>query len=156
MAKLYWDNTELKKLSGELWESIPGYDGLYEASSLGRIKSVERLVPNGNGAERLVKAKILKQSINSGGQPVVVLYGLNRKPNGYAVESLIGITFLGYKKEGEVYCHKNKIKMDNRLRNLFIASKAECQQLNLTKGIANLYEVWNHPNSIQTRFKKNK
>lgn len=30
----------------EIWKDIPGYEGLYMASNLGRVKSVERIVPN--------------------------------------------------------------------------------------------------------------
>ena len=49
----------------EIWKAIPGYEGYYEASTLGRIRSVERIVMNKakvTGADRpfIIKSKILK------------------------------------------------------------------------------------------------
>ena len=47
-------------LMEEIWKDVVGYEGLYQVSSLGRVKSLERLVKNDNkGGFRLIKEKIL-------------------------------------------------------------------------------------------------
>ncbi len=45
----YWKNLSLEIIDGEVWKSVPDYDGLYEASSYGRVKSLSRFrkAPNG-------------------------------------------------------------------------------------------------------------
>ena len=44
----------------EIWKDILGYEGLYQASNFGRIKSIRRMVKGGNGM-RVVNERILKQ-----------------------------------------------------------------------------------------------
>lgn len=43
-------------LEKEMWKPIQGYEGLYEVSNLGRIKSLERCVEN-NGGKQIIKEK---------------------------------------------------------------------------------------------------
>ena len=43
----------------EIWKPIEGYEGLYEVSSYGRIKSLERYRSN-NGGIQLIKERIMK------------------------------------------------------------------------------------------------
>ena len=50
----------------EIWKDIKGYEGLYQVSNLGRIKSLDKKTKNKNG-EFIKKGKILKQSENSKG-----------------------------------------------------------------------------------------
>lgn len=37
----------------EKWKDIPGYEGFYQASNLGRIRSLDRIVPCGNRSKKL-------------------------------------------------------------------------------------------------------
>lgn len=50
----------------EIWKSIPGYENLYEASSLGRIRSLDRKTIRIDGVIRTFKGRILKQTPMSG------------------------------------------------------------------------------------------
>ena len=49
----------------EIWKDIPGYEGLYQASNLGRIKSLDKVVfqkaKNNSVSKHIYKGKILKQ-----------------------------------------------------------------------------------------------
>ena len=45
-------------LTKEIWKDIPEYEGLYQISNLGRVKSLDRYV-NGRNSKRLIKGKIL-------------------------------------------------------------------------------------------------
>lgn len=61
----------------EIWKDIPGYEGIYQASNLGRVKSVKRKCwhKDAHGGRALFhyKGKILKQSINKYGYMTVPL-----------------------------------------------------------------------------------
>ncbi len=48
----------------EEWRKIPDFDGIYEASNMGRIKSLPRKWIAGSGAERSHECKILKSKID--------------------------------------------------------------------------------------------
>jgi len=98
----------------EIWKKIPGYEGVYEVSSLGRVKSFF-LYDEG---------VIFKGSIDSHGYPSAVLYKDNIGKT-FRVHVLMGLSFWGYvysREGGLVIDHINNIKTDNRLENLQIIS----------------------------------
>lgn len=52
----------------EVWKTIPGYEGIYEASNLGRIKSLERIwFCKKNNSNSLIKERVLNPVINRSG-----------------------------------------------------------------------------------------
>jgi len=90
----------------EDWKAIEGYEGLYEVSSLGRVRSLSRNVMLKNkreGVVRKLKGKIIKQHRDSRGSWFVNLnnYGLKRK----SVHALVAAAFLGPTPEGMEICH---------------------------------------------------
>lgn len=95
--------------SAEDWQAIPGYEGLYEASSLGRIRS-----------PRI----ILKQRLNNMGYPVVEL-----SKNGRSRESLVHrqviAAFKGAAPAGLECRHLNGDSTDNRIENLEWGTRSE-------------------------------
>jgi len=42
-----YENTSLKNLQGETWKDVVGYEGLYEVSNLGRVKSLKKRIGKG-------------------------------------------------------------------------------------------------------------
>lgn len=102
-------------LGFETWQDIPGYEGLYQASTYGRIKSIKR-------------KKILKPSFNKGGYAQVKLC-----KNGFlktiSVHLLVARTFLPSpltnSKERIEVNHKSEIKADNRIENLEYLSQSD-------------------------------
>ena len=56
----------------EIWKDIPGYDGIYQVSNLGRVKSIPRVVQFGN-RERITQEKFLKPCNNGSGYYYVSL-----------------------------------------------------------------------------------
>ena len=102
----------------EIWKDVPGYEGLYQASSLGRIKSLDRYVVYSNGSVRLYKGKILKPRAGKGdGRLAVVLYK-NGVRKGFNVHSLIAESFLGTRPEGYFICHCDGNNQNNNIENL--------------------------------------
>jgi hypothetical protein len=63
LKKYAYQNELLKSIKGEMWKPIDGYEGLYEISSLGRVKTLKRAYVNNLGANVLVKERILKQHL---------------------------------------------------------------------------------------------
>ena len=96
----------------EIWKDIPGYEGLYQVSNLGRVKSL-----------KYNKERILKCGINTHGYNIVVLCD-NGKPKTKNVHQLVAMSFLNHNPCGFklVIDHKNDIKTDNRLENLQIVT----------------------------------
>jgi hypothetical protein len=113
-------NTNLKDLDNEIWVDCLGYDGLYEVSNLGRVKSLGRRVNNGQSG-RWVKERILSPSKNKRDNRLKVGLSSNNKTKSFDISWLVFYSFnpkmLNDKINDEVY-HKNKIADDNRLVNL--------------------------------------
>lgn len=104
----------------EIWKDIPGWEGLYQASTLGRIRSYPqaRCQRNRWGTLTLYhkKGKILKPNDIHGYQQIDL--HRNKKIYSYYVHRLVAITFVPGYKEGMEVNHKNEIRSDNRAENL--------------------------------------
>jgi hypothetical protein len=86
----------------EFWKDIPGYEGLYQVSNIGRVKS-------------FITGKFIKPSISTPGYYRLNLYK-NKKPKGFDVHRLVAISFLGEKR---MYVnHKDLNKLNNNIENL--------------------------------------
>lgn len=112
----------------EIWKDIPGYKGEYQASNLGRIKSVERQVRGVNPYThkpffRTVPERILKPGRFCKSNHLSVV--LRRNGNGKPVHQLIMRTFVGEPPPGMEVLHKNGNPEDNRLSNLRYGSRTE-------------------------------
>lgn len=58
----------------EIWKDIPGYEGFYQVSDLGRVRSFDRpMVKNGKVYKRIVKGRILCPRKNKQGYLCVQL-----------------------------------------------------------------------------------
>lgn len=83
-------------LPGETWKAIPGYEGIYEASDLGRVRSVDGKVTNSvRCGRRRWKGRILKTRGNSYITGYRVSLWRDKVSRDYLVARLVGITFLG-------------------------------------------------------------
>jgi len=51
----------------EIWKDVKGYEGMYQVSNLGRVKSLDRYVNSGYGKQRLHRGKILKPKLDKDG-----------------------------------------------------------------------------------------
>ncbi len=94
----------------EVWKDIVGYEGKYQVSNMGRVKS---LVDN-NGKPR---EKILKQKINNYGYHRIGLYK-DRKQKWYQVHRLVALAFVDGYEEGLVVNHIDECKDNNVWTNL--------------------------------------
>ena len=108
----------------EIWKNIEGYEGLYQVSNLGRIKSLERIINNpwkGLLRTRLVKEKIRKLPLCNNGYPTVRLS--NGKGKTFKVHGIVGKTFLG--KSNLEINHIDCDKTNNSINNLEYVTRGE-------------------------------
>jgi hypothetical protein len=109
----------------EIWKSVPGYEGLYEVSSEGRVKSCERMFVRSNGKPQPIREKTLTPRRGKYGYTYVVLCKPLTKNKTCKVHSLVAAAFIGPRPEGEQCCHNNGVRGDNRLVNLRYATPKE-------------------------------
>lgn len=106
-------------MNREIWKDIPGFEGLYQASTLGRVRSLDRFVrcvPQGVECKRLIKGRILKPGKqNKSGHLTVVL---GRSYGSMPVHTAVALTFLGSRPDGKDVCHNDGNPENNRLDNL--------------------------------------
>lgn len=143
-----------KKHRREVWKDIPGYEGYYQASTYGRVKSLERSILDKNGKSRIVNYRVLRASDGgAGGYFHVILYKDIRKT--HVVHGLVAITFLDkdYVKKGLCVNHKNSIRTDNRLSNLEIVTQSQNIYHSYKNGRKKAPHGSNHKNSKLTEKK---
>jgi len=98
----------------EVWKFVPEYEGLYEASNQGRIKSVRRQIKGPRGCTIIKKEKILVPwKINKSGHSQVALYKNGSIKQKY-IHYLVLITFVGPCPIGMECRHLNGNPSDNR------------------------------------------
>lgn len=104
----------------EIWNDIVGYEGYYQVSNLGNVKSLDRLIIYSNdklNRKGLFKGLLLNKQTCSWGYFVVKLTK-NSKSIYYYVHRLVASAFIGNKHNHPQVNHINGIKNDNRVKNL--------------------------------------
>jgi hypothetical protein len=101
----------------EVWLPVKGYEGYYEVSNLGRVKSIERKAKVCGGGFRIVKNRILKNSLNNTGYYRVNLKKKN-KNNIYLVHRLVALGFIENPENKRTVNHKDGNKINNNISNL--------------------------------------
>lgn len=102
----------------EQWKDVKDYEGLYQISNLGRVKSLPR-TRIGNGTPYITKEKILNNSLGAtGGYYRVQLCKTPKQHKMFYVHRLVANAFLVKIDGKEVVNHINGIKTDNRVENL--------------------------------------
>lgn len=101
-------------ISKERWKDVVGYEGLYQVSDMGRIKSLSRLLNN----NRQWKGRILKPTIRDKSGHLGVHLCKNGKAKTYCIHQLVLVAFIGFCPDNMEGCHNNGIETDNRLNNL--------------------------------------
>lgn len=109
-------------MSFEIWKPIKGFEGLYEISNTGLVKSLRREVPN-NGGISIVKEKILKPQKEKNGY---LRIGLNKRNKKYMflIHRLVAESFISNVNNYAEINHKDGNKSNNNVDNLEWCSRS--------------------------------
>lgn len=101
----------------EIWKDIVGYEGYYQVSNLGRIRSLDRTVTSRN-TTRTIRGKILKPKINSINGYNSVMLGMSGVAKYVRVHRVVAQSFIDNPDNKPEINHINGNKSDNRVLNL--------------------------------------
>lgn len=109
--------------SEEIWVPIQGYEGSYEVSSFGRVKSNKRVVVQSNGHPMTFPERILKPNVSDSGYLYVTLTS-NKGHVAKRVHRLVAEAFIQNPSNKPQVHHINHIKSDDCVENLkWVTSK---------------------------------
>lgn len=97
----------------EIWKDIDGYDGIYQVSNKGRVRSIDRRVYN-----HFQKGKILTPHNNGHSYYNVALYGINKKEKHVYIHILVAQAFIPNPNNYTQVNHKDFNKSNNCTENL--------------------------------------
>lgn len=100
----------------ETWKPVLGYEGAYEVSDLGRVRSVDRLQQDRRGRVLRCRGRVLKSADWNGYRKVAL--SNNGHLSTFTVHRLVMEAFDGPRPDGMSIHHRNGVRHDNRLENL--------------------------------------
>jgi len=118
----------------EIWKDVPGFEGLYEVSSHGRLRSLGRPVLTGNGQLRRYRERTLVTPLTAAGYPHAHLRRGTSGGQTVLVHHLVAAAFIGPRPDGADVRHLNCIPADNRVENLAYGSRIENLQDSVALG----------------------
>lgn len=134
----------------EIWKDIENYEGLYQVSNLGRVRSLERDVYYSNGAIHHLKEKILVKRIEKNGYQIVSLYK-NGKRKDMTIHRLVALAFISNPEDKPQVNHIDEVKTNNVVENLEWCSAQENVNhgTRTARAVQNRrsYKLGNHPNA---------
>ena len=107
----------MKKNIKEIWTDVKNFEGYYQVSNLGRIKSLQRICIRSNGVAVHYKEKILNPSVDECGYLHVRL-AINSNYTLFKVHRLVAMHFLNDYDEKLTVNHINHNRWDNSVNNL--------------------------------------
>lgn len=110
----------------EIWKDIKGYEGFYQVSNSGNVKSLYRIANSPRNTTRIIKERILSPSPNKGGYLSIVL-SMNSVCKTFPIHKLVAEHFLNHTSKGQnlVVNHKDFNRKNNNLCNLEIVTQRE-------------------------------
>lgn len=117
----------------ETWRPVLGFEGIYEVSDLGRVRSVDRVAVRSNGRRHTVRGKIRAAKRMPKGHLAVTLVHSGKLHN-RTIHRLVLESFVGSRPPAAVARHLNGDPADNRLTNLAWGTASENQRDSLDHG----------------------
>lgn len=108
-----------------MWGPVLGFEGIYEVSSSGSVRSIPHSKQNKNGAIHHYQGRVLKPSTSKAGYKRVQLFPFVGPGKTREIHALVAEAFLGPRPTGLFVCHRNDVPDDNRLSNLYYGTQSE-------------------------------
>lgn len=132
--------------TSEVWRTIPGYEGLYEVSDQGRVRSLDRVVAQRGRKSRMFPGVVLKHNLvgtryrepGQGYHAVTLAYASDDHRRAY-VHRLVMAAFIGPCPPGMEACHEDGDPRNNALYNLRYDTPS-----------ANNMDKWRHGTMLNT------
>ena len=112
-------------IQDEVWKDIEGYEGLYQVSNFGNIKSLARIVHSEKRSDYKIKEKVLKQSDTTTGYKKVELHKDNEKRKSFKVHRLVAQAFIPNPENKREVNHIDGNKHNNNANNLEWVTSSE-------------------------------
>ena len=129
-------------MSDEIWKPVLGYEGFYEVSSIGRVRSLDRWVERPPQGTRLVRGRVLKQTVQVGrdfGYPYIKVC-VNGVSKTKRVHTLVCEAFHGPRPAGMQVCHNDGTRTNNTVGNLRWGTPSENQLDRIDHGTSSIGE----------------
>lgn len=124
-VKNIWKQKSILDLFTERWLPVPGYEGQYVVSNMGRIKGLSRILVGYRGSKQQLKDRIMSQGINSTGYCAIRRTFLFNGKQTNLAHRIVAMTFLANPRNLPEVNHKNGVKTDNRVENLEWCNRSE-------------------------------
>lgn len=133
----------------EQWKAVSGYEGLYEVSSYGRVRSLDWMVFRSKGQYQNRAWRHKGRILSSCGHPYrVVVLRKNRQSTMMYVHKLVATAFLGPPFPGAEINHKQPPSTNNHVTNLEWVSHQDNMQHSIETGLRKL--VWTRNKGLIT------
>ena len=124
----------MEALPSETWRDIPGFEGMYQASTHGRVRSLDREVPRKGSTFRL-KGRVLRPFASKTSGYLYVSLGAKQRAG---VHTAVLSAFVSTCLDGMECCHKDGDKYNNAVSNLRWGTHAENEQHKRRHGTQNI------------------
>lgn len=113
LADIVYFDEELGEFLTEQWKDIIGYENYYQASNIGRVKSLERYVKGAHNNKRLLKSRIKVLQFRKVGY-LIIKFCKDGIETSNSVHRLVAEAFIPNPENKPEVNHKKGIKWDNR------------------------------------------
>lgn len=135
---------KIENLENEIWKDVDEFKDFYQISNLTRIKSLSRMVNSKRWENLFVKERLLKPSLRRG--YLTVILSKNGIKKTYLVHRLLALAFIPNPNNYPDVLHRNDIKTDNRLENLYWGNDKINREDAVKNGKVSDWKGENNPN----------
>ena len=144
----------------EIWKPVVGFEGYYEVSNYGNVRSVDRMVKHSKGGFRLYKGKVLSTNLSVDGYRLVHLSKLNVSKM-KRVNRLVAEAFIPNPMNLETVNHKDENKLNDNVENLEWMSVSDnikyssCKAINQFSIDGDFIKLWESASEVNRELNFN-